>query len=473
MKRKSSSNLEGIISNKVLIIDNDFVQKCSKEFNNSNANIIAKNIITNVGSLHATTDYDESRKVSHVFLNSIKKKNLKATNQASSGRCWIFSGLNIFRHSVISALELENFEFSETYIFFWDKFERANSYLQWINELLYNDSNIDNDNNFFKYLVDKEKWMSDGGYWSNFSNLVEKYGVIPKTAMPETFQSEYSEDMNNVLIDILHSTSNNLYKLKKDDKTRADIIDSSLQQIYDTLVKFLGEPPKNFKWDFVNEAGEPNSIDNLTPLSFKEMIIPGINLKDFVLLSNIPSKTFKYNKKYSIENTNNVIEGSNCEFINLPIYELKKYAKKSILAGLPVWFAGDVRKGYHPFYSVLNDKINKNELLFGDTFKMNKEDRILFTNQETSHAMTLVGVNLDHNDKTTTWQVENSWGFYDNETPGLDGFLCMNDSWFNEYLGQVVIHKKFLSRNILKLLEKEPVKIKPWESLAPALKVKN
>jgi bleomycin hydrolase len=473
MKRKSSSNIDNRNSKKIFSIDDDFLKKCSKNFNDSNANIIAKNIVTSVGSLHATTDYDESRKVSHVFLNSIKKKNLKATNQASSGRCWIFSGLNIFRHSVIAALELENFEFSETYIFFWDKFERANSYLQWINEIVYKDANIKNNDEFFKYLVDKEKWMSDGGYWSCFANLVDKYGVIPKTAMPETFQSEYSEDMNTILMDILHSTSNNLYKLNKDDINRKEIINLSLQQIYDTLVKFLGEPPKTFKWDFTNEAGESTSIDNLTPLSFKEMVIPGIQLKDFVLLSNIPSKSFKYNNKYVIKNTNNIIEGSNCEFINLPIEELKKYAKKSILAGLPVWFAGDVRKGYHPLYSVLNDKINKNELLFGNTFKMDKEDRILFTNQETSHAMTLVGVNLDHKDKTTTWQVENSWGFYDNETPGLDGFLCMSDSWFNEYLGQIVIHKKFLSRNILKLLDQEPIQIEPWESLAPALKVKN
>jgi bleomycin hydrolase len=471
MKRKSSSNIDNRSSKKIFIIDDDFLKKCSEDFNNSNANIIAKNIVTNVGSLHATTDYDVSRNVSHTFLNTLKKKNLKATNQGASGRCWIFSGLNVFRHNVIEALELENFEFSETYIFFWDKFERANSYLQWINELVYKGSKLRNDDNMFKYLVDKEKWMSDGGYWSCFANLVDKYGLIPKKAMPETFQSEYSEDMNDVLMDILHSTSNELYTLSKNDKKRDDIIVKSLQQIYDSLVKFLGEPPKTFTWDFTTEAGESNIIENLDPLSFKNIVAPKIDLKDFVLLSNIPSESFKYNQKYSITNTNNVIEGSKCEFINLPISELKKYSKKSILEGLPVWFAGDVKKGFHPIHSTLNDKITKSELLFGDRYKMTKKDRILFTNQETSHAMTLLGVNLDIKGNSISWQVENSWGFYDNETPGLDGFLCMDESWFDEYLGQVVIHKKFLSRSTLKLLEQEPIEIKPWESLAPALKV--
>ena len=469
MKRKYDTILNK--KNKNFEIDENFIKNCKNEFNASKINIIAKNVITNVGSLHATTDYEEVRNTSHIFLNTIKKKNTKATNQGSSGRCWIFSGLNIFRHNVIKALDLDNFEFSETYLFFWDKFERSNCFLQWINEIVGKNEIVDISDNFFNYLIDNEKWMSDGGYWNNFANLVEKYGLIPKSSMPETFQSEYSEDMNTIIMNILQSCSVKLSKMDKNDHTRSKIIISTLKQIYNTLVKFLGEPPTKIKWDYTTDSGDSASIDNLTPLTFKEMVIPGLNLHDFVLLSNIPSKTFKYYKKYIINNTNNVIEKSECETINLPIEELKKYAKKSILAGIPVWFAGDVGKGFNPIHSVLNDKINQNELLFGDTYKMNKEDRIMFNNQKTSHAMTLVGININHLDKPTTWQVENSWGFCDNETPGLDGFLCMNDKWFDEYLGQIVIHKKFLSRNVQKILETDPIKINPWESVAPALKV--
>jgi bleomycin hydrolase len=471
MKRKAQESIDNFDNKKFkFTIDDNFIETCETEFNKSDMNRMVKNIITNVGSFHASTDNNEARNVSHVFLSSVKKKNIKATNQGASGRCWIFSGLNVFRHNIIKALDLENFEFSETYLFFWDKFERSNCFLQWVNEIVYKEKDVDNSDKLFNYLIESENWMSDGGYWGFFANLVEKYGFVPKSAMPESFQSEYSDDMNNVIIDILHSCSIRLSKLRKSSDIRKQIVNETLKQVYNTLVKFLGEPPKTFNWDFTNELEEPVKIVNMNPISFADTIIPGLKLQDFILLSNIPSKNFKYYKKYQIKYTNNVIEKSECSFINLPINELKKYAKKSILAGMPVWFAGDVGKGFNPVYSALNNKINNTELLFGKT-KMDKEERILFSNQKTSHAMTIVGVNYDKNDKTTSWQVENSWGFYDNEIPGLDGFLCMDDKWFDEYLGQVVIHKNFLSRTILNIIESEPVMINPWDSVAPALKV--
>ncbi len=475
MKRKLESSLENY--DKVRIIDSDFVNNCKKEFDSSSQNLVIKNAITNVGSLHVTTDNNEARKVSHVFLNSIKSKKLKATDQGGSGRCWIFSGLNMFRHNVINALNLENFEFSETYLFFWDKFERSNTLLHMFDDYLKNNDQLNPNDNLFKYITHKEQWMSDGGYWNYFSNLVSKYGLIPKSAMPETVHSEYSSDMNTILIDILHSGLNNMYQLQtlrsKVEKERQikSVIDKTLQQIYTTLVKFLGEPPKTFNWSFVTEENEANIIENLDSNGFKQMVLPGINVEDFIVLVNIPGKKLPYYKKYMIKNTNNIIEKDCFTLINLPIEELKKYSKKSILSGMPVWFGADVNKGFNPLYSSLDDNINKNELIFGDRFNINKENRLLFSNQETCHAMTLIGVNIDSKDKPINWQVENSWGFYDNEELGQDGFLCMSDKWFEEYVGQVVIHKEFLSRKILNINKMEPVKIEAWESVTPAMKI--
>ena len=450
-------------------INNEYIDECAKKFNNSDKDKICKNVITNVGILHSSTDHKELTKVSHVFLNTIKKKNIKATNQGLSGRCWMFSGLNVFRHNVIKALDLDDFEFSETYLFFWDKFERSNSYLHWFEEYVFKNENIDINDNLYKYIVDKENWMSDGGYWNFFANLVNKYGIVTKEAMPETFQSEYSDDMNENIINILHISSiemiynkNNTSKIKKE----------SLNKIFNLLVKFLGEPPKTFDWDFTNQNGEPTSIKNLTPKSFKEMVLPGVNFDDFVLLSNIPSNKYKFYKKYSIKNTNNVIEGSRCEPINVPIKDIKLMAKKSILSGMPVWFGGDVNKSFHPFFSTLNKKVINSELLLGKNNKINKKDRFFITNQKTTHAMTILGVNIDNKGKTNSWQVENSWGYLDNEIPGMDGFLCMDDEWFDEYVGEVVIHKQFLTRKIKKIYDEKPIEIEPWESVAPALKVK-
>jgi bleomycin hydrolase len=469
--KRTIENTEENYSNKRKKIDDDFLKICEKNFNENISNKIIKNSITNVGSLYVTTDHDEARKVSHIFLNSIKKKNLKATDQGGSGRCWLFSGLNIFRHLVIGALNLENFEFSETYLFFWDKFERSNSFLQWFSEYTQNKENIEDSDRFFDFLVDKEKWMSDGGYWNYFSNLVSKYGLIPKTAMPETVHSEYSSDMNDILMDILHSSSYEIMKNKDNKNKINNIIDKTLKNIYNVLVKFLGEPPKTFDWDFVNEENEPTIIQNLNPLSFKQLVLNDIDVSDFVVLVNIPSKKYKYYTKFEINNTNNVIEKEPCTLLNLPIHELKKYTQKSILKGIPVWFGADVNKHFNPLYSSLNEKLNKDEIVFNYESNMNKEFRFLIKNQETCHAMTITGVNIDNNNKSVNWQVENSWGFYDNEELGKDGFLCMTDKWFEEYVGQVVIHKKFLSRNILKLLEEEPIKLEPWESMAPAIKI--
>ena len=409
----------------------------------------------------------------------IKKKNLKATDQGGSGRCWLFSGLNIFRHLVIRALNLENFEFSETYLFFWDKFERSNSFLNWFAEYIETNEtkeNTDENNRFFEFLVEKEKWMSDGGYWNYFSNLVTKYGLIPKSAMPETVHSEYSSDMNDILMDILHSASCEMTKCKvnkgnKENERINDIIYKTLKNIYNVLVKFLGEPPKNFNWEFINDSEESTIIENLNPMSFKELVLSDIDVSDFVVLVNIPSSKYPYYKNYEIDNTNNVIEKECCKLINLPINELKKYTQKSILKGIPVWFGADVNKHFNPLYSSLNEKLNKDELVFDYKLKMDKENRFLFKNQETCHAMIFTGVNLDYKNKSINWQVENSWGFYDNEELGKDGFLCMTDKWFEEYVGQIVIHKKFLSRNILKILEEEPIHLKPWESMAPAIRI--
>jgi bleomycin hydrolase len=474
MKRRRNTFEEEIVSSeKSNEIDETFLKKCRQEFNDSEKERIAKNSITLVGCLNSVTEHSETSKVSHVFLNSLKKKNLKATNQGASGRCWLFSGLNVFRHNVIEALKLENFEFSETYLFFYDKIERSNCFLQWIKDECMNKTNI-YDDKLFDYLIDPDKYMSDGGFWNFFVNIVKKYGLVPKTAMPETFQSEYSDEMNEILINLLQSSACKIINEKKDNKVD-EIIEDTKKQIYNTVVKFLGEPCQKFDWSYTNEEGESNILVNMTPTDFLQMVIPRPEvLDDFVLLSNFPSKYFQYNKKYEIEYCRNVIEGTNCITLNLPINELEKYALKSVINGIPVWFGADVKKSFHPYYSSLNNKLMNKDLIFGKPAKeMTKEERFLFKNQSTCHAMTITGVNIERNNSAISWEVENSWGYFDNEEPGMDGFLTMSNEWFKEYVGEIVIHKRFLSRRIQRLLDQETEKVKPWNRLAPVLKINN
>jgi bleomycin hydrolase len=316
--------------------------------------------------------------------------------------------------------------------------------------------------------------LSDGGWWNTFSNLINKYGIVPKSAMPETYQSDYSEDMNDIILDRLQAAVHEIHSNKSDVNKMQEIKNNTVKQIYNILVKFLGQPPENFTWSFTNEEDESVSIDNMNPMSFKELVMPDIDMNDFVVLTNIPDiDKYAFYKKYEVENTNNVVEGKNFTFVNLPIHELTKYAQKSIDNGLPVWFAGDITKDYHPVYSTLDKKMMNTDLLFGEAYKMNKGQKILYKNHEANHAMVLTGYNMKDG-VVSSYQVENSHGYGNNEEVGHDGFLCMDSQWFEDHLFQIVIHKKFLSRNIMKIVNcSDVVKIDPWNSMAPALRVKN
>jgi len=456
---------------RIVNIDESLVKEFDKNFNEDSSNIVARNSVANVGPLMASTDPNEVNKISHVFLNTVKKKNIKATNQGYSGRCWMFSGLNSLRHSLIRALDLDNFEFSETYLYFWDKLERSNSFLQWFIDNLNNKYNVDD--RFTQYML--QDFMSDGGYWNQFADLVDKYGLIPKSAMGETDNSSYSEEMNNIIIDRLHASVIRIHKIKQNNGSKDQlnrIKKKTLKQIYNVLVKCLGKPPKTFNWSFLNGNNNSDIIANLNPLKFKELVIPNLSMKEFIVLGNVPIKGCKLRQKYLIESTNNISNGSCCEFINLSSYDLKRYAKKSIISGFPVWFAADINKGFHPLYASLNDKVIDTDSTFGKPYKTTKGERLLFKNQEGNHAMTFTGVNIDEKNNSLNWQVENSWGYYDNETPGMDGFMSMDDKWFDEYVLQVVVHKNFLSKDLKKLIMSTPIKLQPWDGMAPAIRIK-
>jgi bleomycin hydrolase len=453
----------------------DFINECKNKFNDNPTNIITRNIVVSVGSLLATIDSNESNKISHSFLNTLKKKDLKCTNQGESGRCWMFSGLNIFKHSLIEALNLDNFEFSYSYLFFWDKFERSNTILTWfINNINNGKNKYTHGDRIFDFML--KDFISDGGYWNFFTNLVQKYGLIPKHAMHESFHSDYSNDMNEILNDILQSTICIIHTSqdgsnKLSFQNLLSIKNNILQKIYDTLVKFLGEPPNKFTWHYTNSEGDSNSIPNLNPHKFYKMVIPSINLDDFVILSNMPSNNMKLNQLYQIKHSQNIIEGKPCISLNLPIHELVRYTTKSILSSIPVWFACDVCKDFNVFESTLNDKIINNKSIFGNTIEnLDKGKRMKFKNITGTHAMLFIGVNIDNNNKPINFQIENSWGYIDHSEPGLDGFLSMSVGWFKKYVTEIVIHKNLLTRHTKKLLTQTPILLEPWDE-APSHKI--
>ena len=323
------------------------------KFNDDESNIIARNAVVSAGVQFALTNSVEANKVSHIFLNTVKGEDVKATNQESSGRCWMFAAGNMFRHNVIRAIGTKNFEFSKTYWFFYDKLERANYFL--LETIKTRD--LPSDDRYIQHIFDD--CMEDGGWWNVIANIIDKYGAVPIDAMPETYQSKPSSEMNDVLTLRLHAAAINIRKMRTPkQETMNEIRVTTVRQIYDILVKFLGEPPNKFAWSFYTDEYNGQIISGHNPTSFKEMMLPDTSLsEDFVVLSNYPQK--KYGQTYKLRYSTYVEGGKPYICLNLPIYELKKYAKKMLLSGSghAVWFAGDISTGMHYGKSAFNDKL--------------------------------------------------------------------------------------------------------------------
>lgn len=439
-------------------ITEDQVKDWTTEFNQEPRNALLRNVVVNAGLVQAATDTEEARKVSHIFSNTVVG-DVKATDQQSSGRCWIFAGLNVMRRFMCKHHNLSDFEFSQNYLAFWDKLERANYYLQEIintKEKGLNDPHVN-------WMVSDP--IGDGGEWVFFANLVQKYGVVPRSAMPETFHSGYTTKFNEILENKLREFARTLRE--NEEASEEDLLEMKekmLQQIYNVLVTFLGQPPEKFIWEFKDNDEEIHTFKNLTPKKFLEDHVPDFKVDDQVVLTNMPQSDRPYYKRYEVTHYKNISEGSAVTFINLPIWELKKFAVKSIKDGTPLWFGCDIDKGHHSDLGVLSTKIYNFDMLFGSGEPLSKEDRISYHHSSATHAMVLTGVNLD-NSRPNRWQVENSWG----DDNGKAGFLTMTNEWFDEYVFDIVVDKKYLSRRILSVLKEPAISIKPWDGIGKAL----
>ncbi len=377
------------------------------------------------------------------------------TNQKSSGRCWLFTSLNVLRTHIIKKYNLENFEFSENYLFFWDQFEKANLFLEGV--IATRKKGID----------DREvEWLfknaiGDGGVWNMVVDLVEKYGLVPREAMSESFSSENTRRMNRLvkrkireggyLIREMHEKGKNVDELREQ-KVKI------LQDVYRILLICLGEPPKQFNWRYMKEDSVLSNAITYTPQEFYRKFVE-VDLRDYVMMMNDPSK--KYYKLYEIEYDRNLFEGQNWTFINLPKEVLKQFAKKSILADEPMYFSCDVGKQLNEEDGFLALGLYDYESLFGVNFGMGKKERILTFDSGSTHGMALMGVDTNDTGKTTKWLLENSWG----ENRGFEGYLIMTDEWMNEYMFRLVIRKQFLSDKVLKVLDQDPIKLPPWDPL--------
>ncbi|HNQ20690.1 MAG TPA: C1 family peptidase [Bacteroidales bacterium] len=377
----------------------------------------------------------------------------KPTDQKRSGRCWMFASMNTIRPFVIQKYNLSNFEFSYAYLFFYDQLEKANLFLHGII------STID------KPMDDRQvEWwfknpIGDGGVWSSFVNLVNKYGLVPAEIMPETYHSNNTSEIASILSTKLREHGIMMREAYNNNK-KVDLLKmklDALSEIYRILVYAFGEPPATFSYRFVNKNNIPTEVKTYTPMSFYKEIIE-INFNDFVMLMNDPTRP--YYKVYEIEYDRNMVEGINWKYLNLPMNEIKALALKSLKDSMPMYFSCDVGKQLNNDIGLLDVNNYMYDTLFNMPFRMDKKQRILTFASGSSHGMNIIGVDTDANDVPIRWLIENSWG-----NAGYNGKLIMTDKWMDEYLFRLVVNKKYFSAETLKLLEQKPILLPSWDPM--------
>ena len=429
------------------------IEKFSADFNKNPKNKVVARAAQRSGVLEASYNDRVQSELTRVFSTELDTDNV--TNQKHSGRCWLFATLNVLRHEFGKKYKAKDFTFSQAYNFFWDKIERANMFY---NRIL-DSADMPLDSRQVK--TDLDFAGTDGGQFQMAAALVEKYGVVPSYAMPETFNTNDTTGLATALGDKLKKDALVLRKLKQEDKD--DEIKKTrekfLSEVYQMTAIAVGEPPKKFDLEYRDDDKKYHLEKDLTPLEFLHKYLDGVDFDDYVVLTNAPDH--EYGKLYGLPAEDNVSGSIRIKLLNVPMEYLTAASIAQLKDGEAVWFGNDVLRQMDRKTGYLDTNLYKLDDLFGVDLKMSKADRLKTGVGEVSHAMTLVGVDED-NGEVRQWKVENSWG----DKSGAKGYYVMNNEWFNDYVYEVVVHKKYLTDKQKELAEGPITDLPAWDSLA-------
>jgi len=378
------------------------------------------------------------------------------TDQKSSGRCWMFSSLNLFRPMAMKQFNVAEFEFSENYLYFFDLIEKSNLFLNNIA----NSASLPIDNEKVKWYLKSP--VDDGGQWINFVNLAKKYGMVPKDAMEETNSSENTSAMTKFINTKLREDALELRGMVADKADQKKLTARKLEmlsEIYRMLALNLGEPPAEFQWRYKAKDKKISEVKTWTPLSFMAEVFGETKLDDYVMVMNDPTRPFW--KHYEVENYRNTQEGSNWHYVNLPNDDIKEFCIASIKDNQALYASCDVGKQLRREVGILDVDNFDYESVYGVKFGMNKAQRILTGESGSSHGMALIAVDVDSLQKPIKWQFENSWG----ANSGEKGYLTFTDAWFNEYMFRFVVNKKYLSEKVIEIYGQKPEMLPPWDPM--------
>lgn len=414
-------------------------------------NAVASNRIDNLAKNFSNRNTFDTR-----FSVETTKQSIH--DQKSSGRCWMFSSFNVFRADFARHhADSLSVEFSHDYLFFYDQLEKANLMLQGVIDNAKKPMDDVRVQFFFKNP------LNDGGTFCGAADLAPKYGLVPKSVQPETFSAENTSKISSLISSKLREYGLELRKMVADGK-KAQAIDARktemLSTVYRMLAMALGEPVKEFTYQFRNRSGEPvGEPRRYTPLEFYNETVGHKLAGTFIMVMNDPRRP--YHKTYEVEYDRHVYDGTNWKYLNLPMEDIAKLAIASLKDGKKMYSSYDVGKQFDRELGYLDTENFDYASLFSTTFPMNKADRIATFDSGSTHAMTLVAVDLDKDGNPLKWKVENSWG----PNNGAQGCLIMSNRWFNEYMFRLVVDKKYVPENLQKEFEQKPVMVMPEDPL--------
>ncbi len=435
-------------------INPEMIQKFQKQLDLEGQDRALMNAVTNTDLKQLTLNREIYNTHDDIFSFKIKTEGI--TDQKSTGRCWMFAGFNIMRPYVIKKYNLASFEFSQNYLFFWDKLEKANTFLE--NMIANADKDL-SDRLIQKFL---DSPVSDGGWWNYFTALVEKYGAIPKELMGETVNSEKSNNMNYVIDNLLRTDALTLREMALNQAKPKNIQakkETMLADVYRLLVYHLGLPPQEFVW---HTSDKDNKVieKKYTPQQFYKEAV-GFDLSEYVMLMD--HSLHPYNQFYEIIYSRNIFEQGDMQFINLDIATIKELTLAAVLDSMPVWFAADVSHNMERKLGIMAVDIYDFETLLDIHLTMSKKERLATKALLPTHGMVFTGVDIV-DDKPVKWLVENSWG----TDIGKGGRWTMYDDWFDAYLLTIVLPKSRLPQEIQDILKTKPTVLPPWDPMSDA-----
>ncbi len=432
-------------------LTSEFTQSLFDNYQKNAKFSAVENAATKNGLLNALEN--RASHAANLPVFSVDLTNDPVSNQKQSGRCWMFAALNTFRHKILTEFKLENFELSQAYTFFWDKYEKSN----WFLEQIIGTSDLEIGDRKLKFLLDVPQ--QDGGQWDMVVALFQKYGVVPKDIYPESISSSASRELDQYLNKILRQDAQILRDLIQNGVDVAAKKAELLQEIFNYLAMTLGLPPQKFDFEYRDKDDQFHKFEDITPQAFYEKFVD-IKLDDYVSVINAPTADKPYNKSYTVEFLGNVIGARDVRHLNVEMDRFKKFAIAQMQAGETVWFGCDVGQVSNRQDGLLTMDAYDFSAMDLD-FIQDKASRLDYSESLMTHAMVLTGVDLDAAGNSLKWKVENSWG----EKVGKKGYFTASDAWMDEYTYQIVVRKEFLTAEELAAYEAEPEVLLPWDPM--------